>query len=194
MSNVARLRPRSRHDLTQSLGMIVALASWTMMFGALFFVYVGIRAQSRVWPPPGVPPLPLALPGINTLVLIGSSGALFAGIRALSRGARRQLPLWTALAITLGALFLGLQLVQWRDMWLRGLPPSSGTFATVFYGLTVLHAVHVAAGLIVLFVVLIRGLRGVYTEHNVIRVRVAAMFWHFVDAVWVLMFLALYVI
>ena len=192
MGSVARIEPRARENFTQSLGMIVALGSWAMMFGALFFVYAGIRASSRVWPPPGLPALPVALPLINTFVLAASSAALLVGTRALGRGDRKALPRWVLAALVLGAAFLGLQFLVWKDLWLKGLIPSTGAFASVFYGLTVLHAAHVLAGLVVLGVIFFRALRGAYTEHNVIRVRVAGMFWHFVDVVWILMFVALY--
>ena len=94
--------------------------------------------------------------------------------------------------MVLGVVFVALQVVGWRSQWEAGLLPSSGAYGSVFYGLTVLHALHVAAGLLVLSVVLVRSLLGTYTEHNVVRVRVAAMFWHFVDAVWLLMFVSIY--
>jgi cytochrome c oxidase subunit III len=191
---VTRIEPRARENFTQSLGMIVALGSWAMMFGALFFVYAGIRAGTRVWPPPGLPELPVALPFVNTVVLAASSAALLLGTRALARGGRRALPWYVLAAFVLGAAFLGLQLLVWRDLWVKGLVPSSGAFASVFYGLTFLHALHVLAGLVVLGVIFFRALGGAYTEHNVIRVRVAGMFWHFVDVVWILMFVALYLL
>jgi len=193
-AEVIKIEPRAREDFTQTLGMIIALGAWAMMFGALFFVYAGIRSGTRVWPPPGLPPIPVALPAVNTLVLAASSAALWMGTRALARGQRRALPGWVLGAIVLGTGFLGLQIKVWRDLWLAGLLPSTGAFASVFYGLTALHAAHVLAGLVVLLVIFARSLRGVYTEHNVVRVRVAGMFWHFVDVVWVLMFVALYLV
>lgn len=191
---VVRIEPRAKGDFTQTLGMVIALGAWAMMFGALFFVYAAVRTGYRTWPPPGLPPLPVALPAVNTLVLAASSAALLLGTRALARGRRKALTGWVAGAIVLGSGFLGLQLVVWRDLWLKGLLPSTGAFASVFYGLTALHAAHVLAGLVVLLVIFARSLRGAYTEHNVIRVRVAGMFWHFVDVVWVLMFVALYLV
>lgn len=194
MGTVVTLRPRAKEDFTYSLGMIVALGSWAMMFGALFFAYFGARARAVVWPPVGSPHLPVVMPGLNTLVLLLSSGALILGIRALRAGNRRALVPWIALAWILGAAFIGLQFWVWRDVWHAGLMPSTGFYGSVFYGLTGLHALHVAAGLLVLLVVLVRALRGEYTEHNAVRVQVCAMFWHFVDVVWVLMFLAVYVI
>ena len=192
--SVVKLEPRMKDDFTRTLGMVIALGAWAMMFGALFFVYAGIRTGTRVWPPPGLPPIPVALPAVNTLVLAASSGALVLGTRGLAVGRRKPLALWLFGALALGGLFLGLQLKVWSDLWASGLLPSSGQFASVFYGLTVLHAAHVLAGLVMLAVMLVRALRGEYTEHNVSRVRVAGLFWHFVDVVWVLMFVSLYLI
>ena len=192
MGEVVELRPRAREEFTSSLGMFIALGSWAMMFGALFFTYAGVRSRAVTWPPPGTPHLPVALPALNTLVLLGSSVAMSVGIRALSRGNRRAIVPALSIASVLGAVFLALQLVVWRDLWQKGLLPSTGVYGSVFYGLTALHAVHVLAGLVVLLVLLGRALGGGYTEHNVMKVRVPVMFWHFVDAVWLLMFFAVY--
>ncbi|MCC6558452.1 MAG: heme-copper oxidase subunit III [Polyangiaceae bacterium] len=192
MGTVVDLRPRAREDFTRYLGMIIALAAWAMMFGALFFAYVGLRSRAPMWPPMGTPRLPIGLPALNTVVLLGSSVAFSRGVNALRQGRRGALASWVLVTAALGVTFLVLQLVVWRDLWAAGLLPSSGTYGSVFYGLTALHAVHVAAGLIALLVVAARALRGVYTEHNVVRVRVCGLFWHFVDAVWVLMFFSLY--
>lgn len=194
MSNVVRLEPRAKEDLTRYLGMIVALGSWAMMFGALFFVYAGVRTRSPVWPPMGLPALPVMLPLANTLVLFASSVMLALGTRAVASGKRKQLPGYLAGAMLFGTVFLALQLHIWRGVWRSGLVPSTGVYASVFYGLTVLHALHVLAGLVVLAVLLRRALSGTYTEHNVGRVRVAGMFWHFVDVVWILMFVAIYLV
>jgi cytochrome c oxidase subunit 3 len=192
MGSVVALRPRAKEELTSSLGMLIALGSWAMMFGALFFTYAGVRSRAVTWPPPGVPHLPVALPALNTVVLLASSVAMSMGIRALSRGKRKAIVPALSAAAILGAVFLALQFVVWKDLWQKGLLPSTGVFGSVFYGLTALHAVHVAAGLVLLLVLLGRALGGAYTEHTVSKVRVPVMFWHFVDAVWLLMFFAVY--
>jgi heme/copper-type cytochrome/quinol oxidase subunit 3 len=129
---------------------------------------------------------------VTTLVLLLSSFALARGVSQLANGRRGALAPWVGAAMALGLAFVGLQLHTWKGLWEQGLTPQQGSYGSLFYGLTVLHAVHVAAGLVVLLVVLVRALLGTYTEHNVIRVRVAAMFWHFVDAVWLLMFVSIY--
>jgi cytochrome c oxidase subunit 3 len=129
---------------------------------------------------------------VTTLVLLVSSVTLSRGVSLLAQGRRGALAPWVAVTMALGVGFVGLQLHTWKGLWEQGLTPQQGAYGSVFYGLTVLHAVHVAGGLVVLLVVLVRALLGTYTEHNVVRVRTAAMFWHFVDAVWLLMFVSLY--
>jgi len=81
-------------------------------------------------------------------------------------------------------------------MWLDGVTVSTGAFGTVFYGLTVLHAVHVAAGIVVLAYLLVAAIRArspINDGRQVVRLRMCGMFWHFVDAVWIFMFAALFV-
>lgn len=181
-------------EQSSSLGMVIALGSWAMMFAAMFYAYLGARARFEVWPPPGVPHLPVALPAVNTAVLLASSGVIAYAVRELGRGRKRLLSPLLGAGVALGLAFLGLQLVVWRDLWLAGLLPSSGLYGSVFYGLTGLHALHVLAGLGVLAVVLGKALRGAYSTENAYKVRLVAMFWHFVDVVWVLMFLSIYVL
>ena len=191
-SNVVELRPRARQDFTSSLGMIVFLASWAMMFSTLFFAYAFLRSRSVSWPPPGAPPLPILLPAVNTVVMVASSFTFARGVRELARGRRKALTSWALATFVLGAVFLALQVVVWRSVAEQGLLHTTGTYGAIFYALTVFHALHVVAGLVILAWVIARSLAGKYTEHNVVNVRVCAMFWHFVDVVWVVMFVSLY--
>lgn len=194
MGSVVELRPREKQDFTASLGMIIFLASWAMMFSALFFAYGFVRARSLMWPPPGVPALPVGLPAVNTLVLLASSVTFALGLRDLRRARRRAFTGWVAATIVLGGAFLGLQWVVWRSVAEAGLHFTTGMYGSVFYGLTVLHALHVAVGLVLLLWVFGRSLFGSYTEHNHINIRLCTMFWHFVDVVWILMFVSIYLL
>lgn len=194
MGNVVELRPNEKQEFTASLGMIIFLASWAMMFSALFFAYGFVRARALMWPPPGAPELPVLLPAINTGILLVSSITFALGLRNFKRGKRAALSLWVAATIVLGSVFLALQWVVWRDVAASGLHFSTGIYGSVFYGLTVLHAAHVAAGLLILLYVLVRSLLGAYTPHNYVNVRLCSMFWHFVDVVWVLMFVTIYLL
>ena len=178
--------------------MVMALASWTMLFIALFFSYAVLRVNATTWPPDGLAPLPRALPFLNTLVLLASSAVLSRGTRPESReskekpGALRHALLLT---ILLGGLFLALQLAVWIPLWQRGFRiDNTGTYGSIFYGLTVFHALHVLAGLLALACLLPGAFSGRYTSSRSSAVRVSAMFWHFVDAVWVVMFVAVYLV
>lgn len=194
MGTVVELRPRAKEEFTSSVGMIIFLASWAMMFSALFFVYGFIRMRTAAWPPAGMPTLPVALPALNTAIMLVSSFTFSRGLLALRRGDRARFQALVVTTFALGALFLGLQIHVWSSLSRAGLHASSGTYGSVFYALTTIHALHVAAGLLILLWVFFRSLRGTYSEHNHINVRLCTMFWHFVDAVWILMFLTLYVL
>jgi cytochrome c oxidase subunit III len=195
MAAIVELRPRAKEEFTSSLGMVIFLASWAMMFSALFFAYAFVRARAVTWPPFGMPHLPVLLPAVNTVVLLASSFTFARGLRALERGNRSELTRMVGLTFVLGAAFLALQLHVWRAVAASGLTvQSGGIYGSIFYALTVFHALHVVVGLLILLWVFVRSLRGKYTEHNHINVRLCTMFWHFVDVVWVLMFVTLYVV
>lgn len=199
-AEVVELRPQiaaaqRQRELTGTVGMMVALGSWTMMFGALFFMYLALRAQTHAWPPPGQH-LPFVLPAINTVVIVASSVTLVRALNMLRSGQHKSSVTWMSVTLGLGVLFVVLQVALWRNMWLDGLTSASGTLGTVIYGLTILHALHVAAGVLVLAYLLVRALgsaRGADRMHKqVLSLRLCGMFWHFVDVVWVLMFIGMF--
>ncbi len=178
--------PASRR--TTTVGMVMALSSWTMMFGSLFFAYAILRLKAGEWPPDGVEPLPRALPLVNTLVLLASSALL--SMRARSG---RLLDGLKA-ALLLGSLFLVLQLAVWVPLWRTGFTIASGVYGSIFYALTVFHALHVLAGLVALLA-LVPGTRaGRFVSPAAPRVGASLLFWHFVDAVWVVMFVTVYLL
>ncbi|HTS01198.1 MAG TPA: cytochrome c oxidase subunit 3, partial [Thermoanaerobaculia bacterium] len=96
--------------------------------------------------------------------------------------------------VALGSLFLVLQLAVWVPLWRSGFTIASGVYGSIFYGLTVFHALHVLAGLAVLLALVPGARKGRYRSGRQNAVRLSAMFWHFVDAVWVVMFVAVYLL
>ena len=165
------------------LGMAIFLGTWVMLFAALFLAYAVVRAQADVWPPPSVPRLPRALPGLGTLLLVASSLILRRGITRASADGRR-LARALATAAGLGVLFVGLQALVWRDVLSVGLGPATGTYASVFFALTIFHALHVACGLGLLAAMAARAAAGRATAGSD-GVWLAALFWDFVTIVWV---------
>lgn len=194
MGSIAELRPHQKEEFTSSLGMIVFLASWAMMFAGLFFAYGFVRARSGTWPPPGAPALPIALPAVNTIAIAVSSLTAERALASLRRGKQREFKGAIGATIVLGAVFLALQCQVWWSLVQAGLNLGSGFYGSVFYVLTMFHALHVAAGLLVLLYLLVGALLGKFNEHKTIPVRVTTMFWHFVGVVWLLMFVTVYLV
>jgi cytochrome c oxidase subunit 3 len=179
---------------TSFVGMVMALASWTMMFGSLFFAYAVLRLKAGTWPPEGIEPLPRLLPFVNTLVLLVSSAVLARGVRRAADARIGALLGALRTTLALGSLFLVLQLAVWIPLWRSGFRIDSGVYGSIFYGLTVFHALHVLAGLVALALLVPGARAGRWRSGAQSRVRVSAMFWHFVDAVWVVMFVAVYLL
>jgi cytochrome c oxidase subunit 3 len=179
---------------TSFVGMVMALASWTMLFASLFFAYAVLRLRSPEWPPDGAAALPRLLPGLNTLVLLASSFALHLGVRTSAERTPGSLKKALDRTLALGALFLVLQLAVWIPLWRSGFRIDSGVYASIFYGLTAFHALHVLAGMGALAWLLPGVKKGLYVSGRQNAVRLSAMFWHFVDIVWILMFVAVYLL
>jgi cytochrome c oxidase subunit 1 len=160
------------------LGMWLFLASEVMFFGALLSSWVLLRtgAPPGTWPRHGweVLGLPLAIAG--TLVLLASSGTLAARAGKAGMG----------LTVLAGAVFLGLAAAEWAALLGKGLLPHSGTFLALYFTLTGVHALHVLGGVAVNGWLMRAG-----AAH---RVEAASLYWHFVGAVWIVLFLALYLL
>ena len=163
------------------------------MFGSLFFAYGILRAHSPMWPPPGAPPIPRGLPAVGTVVLGLSSYLLQLGTRRLAQKREaKRVALAIGGAAALGFAFLCLQAVVWHGLWLDGLVPRTGGYGAVFYLLTAFHAAHVVVGLVALSW-LARGVTvGRYHAARQMPLRLWTMYWHFVSAVWLLMFATVY--
>ncbi len=186
--------PRQEVDDTAYLGMLIFLGSWAMMFAGLFFAYGAVRFHIGAgWPPHGVPHLPVSLPAVNTVVLMASGLALQLGLWAVRAGKVNELSAALVVSLLLGCLFFGLQILLWSELYKGGLRPDGGPYPSVFYALTVFHGLHVLVGLGALLVLLIKSLDGAFSAPRHLPVKLWTMYWHFVDAVWLLMFVTVFV-
>jgi cytochrome c oxidase subunit III len=184
-----------RREIDARIGMTVFLASWGMVFLTLFFSYAVLRLRATVWPPLGARHLPLLLPGLNTVLIAGSSVVLRRGVLHLEAGRPSGLRFPLAGAMLLGAGFLALQIEIWLGLWRSGMRMQDGTYESLFYGLTTFHGLHVLAGLgALLWILPIARLERPATPRERIRVRSTAMFWHFVDLAWLATFAVVYVL
>ena len=196
MGDVLPLRSeQSERDLTAWLGMMVFLAGWCMAFVTLFFVLGYLRVRAGVWPPDGAPALNVVPAALNTAILLASSAALSHGLGCIRRNDNVGLIRGLTVAACLGGAFLVVQVWGWAGMSAQGLSSEvHGAYASTYYALTAFHAAHVLAGITILAWVL-RGAVGRRFNNAVhTPVRTGAMFWHFVDGMWVLTFASLYVL
>jgi len=137
----------------------------------------------------------LETPIFYTICLLSSSLTIHFAGRLLERGRRGAFLLLWFLTIALGAVFLYGTAQEWhRLIYERGLTISTNLFGTTYYSLVGLHAFHVTAGLIMLSIVLLFGLAGRVGAEQSARVDVLSLYWHFVDAVWVVVFTMVYVL
>ena len=169
--------------------LIIAESAIFTIFVVAYLFYIG---KSLTGPTPREV---LETPIFFTICLLSSSFTIHYAGKFLQRGERSLfLNLWS-LTVLLGGLFLVGTGMEWqRLIYERRLTISTNLFGTIYYSLVGLHAFHVTAGLIMLSIVAIFALAGrVGTEHSR-RVEVLSLYWHFVDAVWVVVFTVVYVL
>jgi cytochrome c oxidase subunit 3 len=135
------------------------------------------------------------IPAINTLLLLLSGVWLTISHHALIANNRSKAIFWLGMTILFGVVFLGFQVYEYihayRDLNLK---LTSGIFGSTFFMLTGFHGFHVTVGAIMLFVVLIRLMRGHFTPQNHFAFEAAAWYWHFVDVVWLGLFVVVYML
>lgn len=133
------------------------------------------------------------IPALNTLLLLSSATAVTIGHWGLMRNRRWLLNLGVLLAILLGASFLCLQAYEYTEAYtLLNLKLSSGIYGTTFFMLTGFHALHVTIGLTMLTVILIRCLKGHFEPQHAFGFEAVSWYWHFVDVVWLFLFVFVY--
>jgi len=175
-----------------TIGMASLIVAESAIFTIFVVAYLFYAGRSLTGPTPGEV---LETPIFYTICLLSSSLTIHFASRFLERGKRGAfLALWV-LTIVLGALFLFGTSQEWhRLIYERGLTISTNLFGTTYYSLVGLHAFHVTAGLLMLSIVLLFGLAGRVGREQSDRVNVLSLYWHFVDAVWVVVFTVVYVV
>jgi len=176
------------------IAMLFLICAEVMFFGGLVSAFLVLRATAAVWPPPLQPRLPVGVTAVNTLVLFASSVAMAAALQALHRGDTRALVRRLGLAAALGAGFLLVQGYEWVRLVSFGLTLSSDAYGTTFYSLIGAHAAHVLGALVWVAVVALLAARGRFTDGRTGALRACAIYWHFVVALWPVLFVTVYLI
>jgi heme/copper-type cytochrome/quinol oxidase subunit 3 len=171
--------------------MVMFIITEAMLFLMFFFAYYYLGHDASRWPTE-LPKLPKAL--IMLAILLSSSGVLYVGEEAGKKGQFGRAKFWTGITVLMGIVFLGIQALEYREH-LRTLRPTTNAYGSIFYTITSFHAAHVMLGLLMLAYVLILPAPHVgkaekpphHGLHN------AALYWHFVDVVWLFIVGLLYV-
>ncbi len=171
------------------LSLITGECAIFTIFVVAYIYYIG---KSLTGP---TPQQVLDVPILNTICLLSSSVTIWLAERQIERGRMRGFAAWWALTIALGAIFIAGTGIEWHKLiYVDGLTIRTNLFGTTFYSLVGLHATHVVVGLIGLSLILIFTLTGHVTEKHSERIQVFALYWHFVDAVWVVVFTVVYIV
>jgi len=135
------------------------------------------------------------LPLVNTIILLTSSVTLHFAHKAIESDKRKQLTVFLLVTVLLGFIFLALQAQEYVHAYQElNLTLQSGVYGNTFYLLTGFHGMHVTIGALLLTIMLIRVLKGHFTEEKHFAFQAAAWYWHFVDVVWVCLFIFVYVL
>ena len=175
-----------------TVGMACLIAAESAIFTIFVVAYLYYIGKSRSGPTPREV---LHLPIFATVCLLSSSLTIHAAIGAIRKANLGAFRLWWFITLTLGAIFLFETGREWdRLIHHEGLTISTNLFGTTYYSLVGLHAFHVTVGLIGLFTVLLLALFGKVQQQHYRNVDVFAMYWHFVDVVWIVVFTVVYII
>jgi len=138
---------------------------------------------------------PWHLPLINTLILMASSVTLHVAHTALKKNSRKPFLIWLGITVVLGITFLFFQVEEYIEAYRElGLTLGSGIYGTTFFMLTGFHGAHVTLGTFMLLVQWLRGLKGHFSHDDAFGFEASSWYWHFVDVVWVGLFIFVYVL
>ncbi len=176
----------------KKIGVISLIVTETALFTIFAVAYLFYIGKSLTGP---YPAQVLEPPILATICLLGSSVTIMLAERAFRKDANGSFRLWWLITILLAVVFLGWTALEWRRLiYQHNLTIATNLFGTSFYSLVGLHATHVVAGLTLLTLVFWLSLRGVVTRSYSEHIEMISWYWHFVDAVWVVVFTVVYIV
>jgi cytochrome c oxidase subunit 3 len=177
-----------RHS-TAWWGMLLLIINEAVLFASLLASYFYIRFNSPSWPQDQLERPELLLPIIGTIVLVSSSFAMHFAQRAIRQDNSRQFRLGLAIGFVLGIVFLGIQLFEYSRLPFQ---PDDNVYASLFFAITGIHALHVMIGLFMNLFTQVRASTDGFTANRHQTVENVVLYWHFVDLVWIFVFISLY--
>ena len=184
------------------------IGSECLFFASLISMYLVYRGRSLVGPLPHSesrcmlhgqmqqcePIFEIPLVTLGTAVLLFSSFFVVMALYGAQKGKPGMLKLWLSLTVLCGLFFVGMQVYEFNHFFHKGLGYSTNLFGSTFYTLTGFHGTHVTVGVIWLGTLLIRAFRGKIPPEKAINLEIAALYWHFVDVVWIVIFPTVYLL
>ena len=169
-------------------GVLALIVTEGSLFGYLLFTYFYLASQTEQhWPPEGL--RTLAVPGVNTLILLSSSVFVWTCERCIKRRQLRWSLASMALAFILGVCFVVIQLIEWSK---KNYDMTSDLYGSLYFTITGFHMLHVIVGLIILLMLLLWIALGYFDDRRYAAVTIGGLYWHFVDVVWLFVFTTLY--
>jgi heme/copper-type cytochrome/quinol oxidase subunit 3 len=169
--------------------------TWTViteasLFAFFLFAYFYLGSISKgPWPTSGAPSLSLALP--NTIILLASSATYYWAQSSIERGNQAGLRIGLFITFLLGLTFVVIQCIEYHN---KSFSPTSDAYGSLFFTITGFHGAHVVVGLIMNIFVQVLAWRGHFTAERHVAVENAGLYWHFVDAVWIVVYTCLYLV
>jgi cytochrome c oxidase subunit 3 len=176
-------------ELSNRYGMIFFIISEIMFFAGFFAAFFFLRSFNDVWPPENIDMMHIGLPTLNTLLLLTSGVTITWAHHALSQDDMKTCKLATKLTWILGVIFLGTQMYEYGH---AAFAIDSGVFGTTFYLLTGFHGFHVLVGSLMLMVLSLRLSQKSFSSKHHFYFEATAWYWHFVDVVWVGLYIFVY--
>lgn len=177
---------------TTEWGVIALVVSESMLFLLLLVVYLYYRGQPGPWPPEGLPLPELSMSAIRSLVLIGSSIPVVLAERSLERRGRNgRVALWWLVALAMAGWFLYGHVIEQFTL-VEELVPQQEVYGAVVLTILNFHAIHLTVGIAMGAFVVLHLLTGRITAERSAILRVGALYWHFVDVIWVVVYSLLY--
>lgn len=192
MSDAHALHPETSTGIdNRKLAIWTFIGSECLFFASLISTYLVYKGKSLVGPfPRDIFEIPLVTAG--TAVLLFSSLFVVLALNAAQAGRRKALIGWLGLTILCGFFFAGMQVYEFTHFVHKGLTMQGNLFGASFYTLTGFHGTHVTIGAIWLLTVWIEALRGNVPPAKSLNLEIAALYWHFVDVVWIVIFPVVY--
>ncbi len=178
------------HPDNRMFGFVVFLLSESVIFLSFFAGYIVYKTTSLNWLPAGVTGLEIREPAINTVILVSSSFTIYLAEKFLHKHNLWGFRAFWLLTIAMGSYFLYGQAVEWRGLTFGF---GDGVFGGSFYLLTGFHGLHVLTGVLLQLIMLVRSFIPDNYAKGEFGVESTSLFWHFVDVIWIALFVLIYV-